>query len=233
MKFKMIGICAVLLAIAATFIISFALPEDNGLRYIQHRDAPPKADCTGHASGELCTHLPIVKIDTGGLEIPGQRIKNPYTGAFIGYTLAADGNTTIPASLETIDHSESRNHPSDPADLSSQIMIRLRGNSSRAFQKPNYQLTLLNPDGTNNAQPLLGMDAHHDWALHGPILDQSLIRNYMWYNIAGEIMDYSPNVRFCELFLNGEYRGVYLAVETITAGKNWPFPVYSELLFSV
>ena len=32
-------------------------------------------------------------------------------------------------------------------------------------------------------------------------------------------MDYSPNVRFFELMLNGEYRGVYLAIETITSGK--------------
>ena len=32
-------------------------------------------------------------------------------------------------------------------------------------------------------------------------------------------MDYAPNVRFCELILNGEYRGLYLMVETITAGK--------------
>ena len=30
------------------------------------------------------------------------------------------------------------------------------------------------------------MDSHHEWALHGPILDKTLMRNYMWYNIAGE-----------------------------------------------
>ena len=43
------------------------------------------------------------------------------------------------------------------------------------------------------------MDPHHEWVLHGPFLDKTLIRNYMWYNIAGEIMDYAPNVRFCEV----------------------------------
>ena len=63
------------------------------------------------------------------------------------------------------------------------------------------------------------MDAHHEWALHGPFLDKTLVRNYMWYNISGEIMEYSPNVRFFELVLNGEYRGLYLATEMITAGK--------------
>jgi len=56
--------------------------------------------------------------------------------------------------------------------------------------------------------------------LHGPFLDKTLIRNYMWYNIGGEIMSYSPNVRFCELFINGEYEGVYVMTETITAGED-------------
>ena len=65
---------------------------------------------------------------------------------------------------------------------------------------------------------MLGMDAHHEWALHGPYLDKTMIRNYMWYNIAGEIMDYAANVRFCEVILNGEYIGLYVMTETITNG---------------
>jgi hypothetical protein len=32
-------------------------------------------------------------------------------------------------------------------------------------------------------------------------------------------MEYSPNVRFCEAFLNGEYIGVYLIVEKIGYNK--------------
>ena len=62
------------------------------------------------------------------------------------------------------------------------------------------------------------MESHYEWALHGPFLDKSLIRNYMWYNISGEIMDYSPNVRFCEVILNGEYIGLYVMTETLTNG---------------
>ena len=41
----------------------------------------------------------------------------------------------------------------------------------------------------------------------------------MWYNIAGEIMEYAPNCRYCEVVLNGEYQGIYLLAETITAGE--------------
>lgn len=42
----------------------------------------------------------------------------------------------------------------------------------------------------------------------------------MWYNIAGEIMEYAPNVRFCELVINGEYMGLYVLIEIITAGTD-------------
>lgn len=33
-------------------------------------------------------------------------------------------------------------------------------------------------------------------------------------------MDYSPNVRFCEVILNGEYQGLYVMTENITGGKD-------------
>jgi spore coat protein CotH len=33
-------------------------------------------------------------------------------------------------------------------------------------------------------------------------------------------MDYAPNVRSCEAFINGEYMGLYLMVESVTAGDN-------------
>lgn len=88
------------------------------------------------------------------------------------------------------------------------------------FDKKGYLLRTTKDDGiTNRDVEMLGMDAHHEWALHGPYLDKTLIRNYMWYNIAGEIMDYAPNARFCEVIINGEYQGLYLMVETITSGE--------------
>lgn len=29
-------------------------------------------------------------------------------------------------------------------------------------------------------------------------------------------MEYAPNVRYCELYLNGEYQGLYLLMETVS-----------------
>ena len=218
MKYKIIGLTAVALVLIAVLTISFVMPEDNGQRYIEHIEAPVKEVCANH-QGELCTHLPIVQINTNGKEIPGKVILDAE-GYVIDYTLAEDGLPTVKGTLGVISSEEKNNHLTDAQKNMGEILIRVRGHSSRRFEKPNYYVKFVNPDGTNNAQEFLGMDSHHEWALHGPFLDKSLIRNHMWYNIAGEMMEYSPNVRFCELILNGEYRGLYLATEMITAGKD-------------
>mgnify|MGYP002248154510 FL=1 len=36
---------------------------------------------------------------------------------------------------------------------------------------------------------------------------------------SGELMDFAPDVRFCEVILNGAYQGVYVMMETISRGK--------------
>lgn len=218
MKYKIIGLSVTALVLIAVLVISFSMPEDNGKRYVEHLMAEEKTPCETHTDDTLCTHLPIVSINTGGNEIPGKPIYDDEYSV-IGYTLAEDGTTTVKGTLDVVDNATVYNHPDDSALSMGNIMIRVRGHSSRRFEKPNYFIRFVNEDGTNNEKEFLGMDAHHEWALHGPFLDKSLIRNYMWYNLSGEIMEFSPNVRFCELILNGEYQGLYLALETVTSGK--------------
>ncbi len=218
MKYKLIGFFAVALALLLVFFVSFTMPENNGQRYIEHKVAEEKTPCEGHEDGVLCTHLPIVRIDTMGADIPGKPIYDE-DDKVIGYTLASDGTGTIKTAVDVIQNQKSYNHESDAAVDLGQALFRVRGHSSRRFEKANYLIKFINDDGTNHRVDFLGMDAHQEWALHGPFLDKTLIRNYLSYNLAGEMMEYSPNVRFCELILNGEYRGLYLATEMITAGR--------------
>jgi len=217
-KYKIIGISVTALVLITVLCISFIMPEDNGTRYIEHIMAEEKTPCTSHTDDALCTHLPIVSINTNGLEIPGKPIYDEEYNV-IDYTVAQDGTSTIKSTVNVVNNEKSYNHLTDNSTDMGTALIRVRGHSSRRFEKANYLIKFINADATNNDQNFLSMDAHHEWALHGPYLDKTLIRNYMWYNIAGEIMDYSPNVRFCELIINGEYRGLYLAIEMITAGK--------------
>lgn len=221
MKYKAIGITALaVILVLGSINWQYVFGIDTQKRYEQHWDAPQKTPCkTAHAGGELCTHLPIISINTGGETIPGATLKDE-NGRETGYTTAPDGSDRITAYISTFNNESEYNHPTDASDFSSKVEIHIRGNSSRNFDKPGYAIKLITEDGKSNPYALLGMDEHQDWVLHGPFIDKTLIRNYMWYNIAGEIMDYAPNVRFCEVMLNGEYRGVYVLAETITAGEN-------------
>lgn len=218
MKYKIIGMSVTALVLVMVLCISFIMPEDNGKRYHQHIEAEEKAACS-HTDGRFCTHLPIIKIDTNGKTIPGEPILDASNGHTLQYTMSETGEETILSKLSVIDNVGENNHTEDASSVSSDIRIRIRGNSSRHFEKKGYIIKMITSGGLNNPQSLIGMDAHHEWALHGPYLDKTLIRNYICYNLAGDIMGYAPNVRFCELILNGEYRGLYLLTETITAGK--------------
>ncbi|MCQ2560782.1 MAG: CotH kinase family protein [Clostridia bacterium] len=223
MKYKLIGITAIICAI----IISVAVPATGIVsakeRYHQHISAALRPEDEVN-DGTFNSHLPLVKIDTRGQVIPGYILKdengkNLAVNGQAVHALTEDGETTIQAGISIIDNADTVNRPDDEPAITSEMRFRIRGNSSREFDKKSYFVKLIDKEGNNNPQPVMGMDAHHEWALYGPYLDKSLIRNYMWYNIAGELMDYSPNVRFCEVFLDGEYQGLYVMTEMITAGK--------------
>ncbi len=217
MKYKLFLALICLLAVVLSLAVP-AVEEGRTPRYHQHIDASEKVE-DRPGSGEFSTHLPLVKIETGGVEIPGKAIVDKHR-KILGHTTAANGAETITAHMDIVDHESTYNHAGDEPTMSSEIDIHVRGNSSRAFDKSSYSIRLIDEKGERHPLPLLGMDAHHEWALYGPYLDKTLMRNYMWYNIGGEIMDYAPNVRFCEVILNGEYQGVYVLVEKVSAGKN-------------
>lgn len=217
MKYKIWGIALFLCAIALSLVAPILESPRTSVRYHQHLQAPAREEQT-KGSG-FATHLPLVKIDTDDVTIPGRMVYNEQLHKREIIT-AADGSEYIAAHLEIVDHPTAYNHPEDAPELASAITIHVRGNSSRSFDKASYAIRLVTEEGLNNPQPVMGMDAHHEWVLHGPYLDKTLMRNYMWYNIGGEITDYAPNVRFCEVMLNGAYQGVYVMIEKITAGSN-------------
>lgn len=218
MKYRIIGI-VVCVCIAISALAATAMAQPNKHRVHQHLEAKNTPKCSTHGSDKFCTHLPVIDIETDGAQIPGEPISDEK-GKLLGYTKASDGSDRITARIKIVDHSDTRNHLDDAPTLETKSTIHVRGNSSRYFDKKGYALNLITDEGKNNPQSVMGMDAHHEWVLHGPFLDKTLMRNYMWYNIAGEIMDYAPNVRFCEAFVNGEYQGVYVMTERITAGEN-------------
>lgn len=217
MKKRIMGITACILTLVITFSAEI-ISSDEYYRYHQHREAPEKTECS-HSGSVFCTHLPLVQINTNGEDIPGTPLLDE-NGKRYAFATTKDGKDELLCNIKITDSETGNNHIYDAPTTESGAKVRIRGNSSRYFDKKGYSVRLVTESGENNPQAVMGMDAHHEWVLHGPFLDKTLIRNYVCYNIAGEIMGYAPNVRFCELIINGEYLGLYLCTETVTAGKD-------------
>lgn len=173
---------------------------------------PKEVDKTNriHQHQENKVDIPIIEIDTNGQEIPGAPTWSyKENGQIMIDHDHVDEEGTVICDFLMLDEGNS---------VDSKITLRYRGNSSRWFEKKSYSIHLIDEKGMENAKELAGMAAHNEWVLNGPFLDKTMIRNYLCMNISGEIMDYAPNVRFCELVLDGEYQGLYLLMESVTRG---------------
>ncbi|KGM13367.1 CotH kinase family protein [Cellulomonas bogoriensis] len=112
---------------------------------------------------------------------------------------------------------------SDEATLATRAGFRLRGNSSRLFDKIPYRLELWDNEDEGTNLPFLGMPADDDWVLRGPFSDKALIRDALVYDLGRELGVAAPRYEFVEVYVNtdaqpvssSDYQGVYMVVETI------------------
>ena len=153
----------------------------------------------------------MVSIETGGVVIPGR----PEQGQHVKDI----ENSFIQADMRIYDREGELNKLSSQPVLESKINIRVRGNSSRTFDKVGYLFKFTDDAGMERKLEVMGMEKDSTWVLHGPYLDKTLMRNYMWYNLAGQIMEWAPDVRYCEVFLDHEYQGLYVMAEQISMGE--------------
>ena len=147
------------------------------------------------------SNLPIIAINTYGEEIPDE----PRIDAYMG--IIDNGNV-----VNKIDDVFN--------DYDGKITIEKRGNSSQDQEKPPYRFETVDGNGENNNVQLLGLPEENDWILYAPWSDKSLIRNVLIYSLSNEMGRYAPRSKFVELYLNDEYRGVYVLMEKIKRDKN-------------
>ncbi len=147
------------------------------------------------------SNLPIVILDTEGQEI----VDSPRINAHMGI----------------IDNGSTNNHINDPFNgYNGQISIEIRGSSSQMFPKKQYALETQDINGDNLNVSILGMPEENDWILHAPYSDKSLVRNFLAYELARNMGRYSSRTRFCELVINGDYKGLYIFMEKIKRDNN-------------
>lgn len=92
------------------------------------------------------------------------------------------------------------------------IGIELRGNTSKTLSKKSFGLGL---DDRKNLDSFLGMPLEKKWVLYGPHVDRTLLRNAFAYSLSRKMGNYSTRFRFCELFINGGYQGIYMITEKV------------------
>jgi hypothetical protein len=98
------------------------------------------------------------------------------------------------------------------------IDIEIRGSSSQYTLKKQYGFTTRQADNTTaNNVSLLGMPGENDWILNSMTFDPALIRDYLSYNLSRHIGNYASRTAYCEVLINGIYKGLYLLQEKIKA----------------
>ena len=147
------------------------------------------------------SNLPIISINTFGENIPDE----PRINAQMGIINNNSGTNNI---------------EDDFNDYNGRITIEKRGNSSQEQEKPPYRFETIDDDGENNNVKLLGLPEENDWILYAPWSDKSLMRNVLIYSLSNDMGRYAPRSEFVELYLNNEYRGVYVLMEKIKRDKN-------------
>ena len=155
------------------------------------------------------SNLPIVVIETdGGASIPDE----PKILATMKIIWHQDGSRNY---LTDIDNPEFLNYDG-------RIGIERRGYSSQMVSdKKPYGLTTLQDDNvSNNNVSLFGMPAENDWILNPLAYDQTGMRDVLAYELSNQIGQYASRSQYCEVVLNGNYRGLYVFMEKIKVDKN-------------
>lgn len=88
--------------------------------------------------------------------------------------------------------------------------IRGRGNSTWGMPKKPYRLRF------NQKTEFLGFPATRNWVLLANYADKTLLRNYVAFELGRQMMSgFTPRNAFVEVYVNGEYQGLYHLTDQI------------------
>ena len=154
------------------------------------------------------SNLPIVIIDTDIDPNTGQPREIP-------------DDPKIWADMKIIWHTDgSRNFLTDQnnpefLNYDARIKIELRGSTSQLLPKKQYGWTTYDAAGEKQNVSILGMPSENDWILNGLAFDATLMRDYLAYNLSRQLGQYASRTQYCEVIINGDYRGLYVLQEKI------------------
>lgn len=150
----------------------------------------------------------------------------PFAGTILPILKLTTDNQTIPnepkitGRLQVISNETgAQNHPDDPPSFECYMGIEVRGSSSQSFPKKSFGFETRDENGDDLGTELLGLPEEEDWILYAPYTDKSFLRDALTYQLGNDLGGYAPRTRVCELFVNGDYQGVYWLEEKIKRDK--------------
>ena len=158
------------------------------------------------------TNLPIVWIEVGGDSIS----RFVRTSAHMKIIHNGEG---------MLNYADTVAHKGQHIDYEGYIALRYRGNSSfNVSKKKPYSFRTMEQPLEKSAKKkkvkILGMGKDNNWALLAPYSDKSMMRDLLAFEISRPWMEYTPQGRFCEVFLDGVYYGVHILCEVVSKGKH-------------
>jgi hypothetical protein len=164
---------------------------------------------TAMAQNFTDSNLPIVVIETdGGVNIPDE----PKVSGTMRIIWHQDGSRNY---MSDIDNPDFLNYDG-------RIGIEMRGSSSQTMlnKKPYALETREDDDITNRNVSILGMPAENDWVLNSLAFDQTGMRDVLAYELSNRLGQYASRSVYCEVVINGNYKGLYAFMEKIKPDKN-------------
>ncbi len=109
-----------------------------------------------------------------------------------------------------------RVHENGATTIDTQLkQIKGRGNSTWGFAKKPYNIKF------DKKTSMLGMPKAKKWSLLASVLDTSLIRNFIALSVAERLnLPYTSQMRYADVYINSEYKGNYIIIESVEVGEN-------------
>jgi hypothetical protein len=151
---------------------------------------------------QLSSVLPIVKLTTLNASI--------------------NNDIKVPVYMEIIDNGAGELNFLNQEQIAYEgtILTEWQGFSGPSYPKKNYDFDLIDQNGNKIDTSLLGLPSENDWIFKAEYLDNSLLINSFTYEFARRMGNYAPRTQLCELFLDGNYIGVYTLTEKVKRDKN-------------
>lgn len=109
----------------------------------------------------------------------------------------------------------------DTIVFKSNIGIEYRGSTSfRLFDQKSYGIELRDINDNDTDSAIMDFPKQSDFILYAPANDKSLIRNTLIYDLSNQINMYATRTKYVQLYIDGEYLGLYVLMEKIKRDKN-------------